>query len=489
MASDFDALKEWLGIPESQRPPNHYALLGLPLLEGDSERIADAYHQQYRLVRQYEVGTREEAASQVLEERSKAFRILSNLELKHVYDQALKSSLGVAVSNSKSRDGSFTTTNGSTGPAEQVFETSCPNARCHVTLRLRRSMAGARARCNKCGARLEIGDDLTVILLSETPTLSEAHTETRVETPDQWDSLDVEQLSEASDRLREQLTDIVVQGDAKELVGVHTVREFKRKHAELAAMIGELEYRGVEIQRQHKEFAGIIDELTRREDELTQQHRELQSLHEPLGEASYQGLLNGHLRDQPLFLERKACGDRTQRLRDEYDHLSQASTLLEKAKAKAQQAVIWGKLRIEQSHERSANAKIGRELIETGSIDLVKCHETEEIVSKLRRQLTQTKEIKESVDEANSRLEAKKSELQTSLGLAEVRSPHQLAKELARCNKEITTKQSQLSSLTASLPDLLLEVADNLPRSEDSDLYASLKEFGGITQALRAKEG
>ena len=43
--SKFDAYHKWLGIPPSERPVNHYRLLGLALFEDDVDLIApDADH-------------------------------------------------------------------------------------------------------------------------------------------------------------------------------------------------------------------------------------------------------------------------------------------------------------------------------------------------------------------------------------------------------------------------------------------------------------
>ena len=35
----FDPYHQWLGIPAAEQPPNHYRLLGVPLLESDLDVI------------------------------------------------------------------------------------------------------------------------------------------------------------------------------------------------------------------------------------------------------------------------------------------------------------------------------------------------------------------------------------------------------------------------------------------------------------------
>ena len=38
----FDPYHQWLGIPAAEQPPNHYRLLGVPLLESDLDVIEAA---------------------------------------------------------------------------------------------------------------------------------------------------------------------------------------------------------------------------------------------------------------------------------------------------------------------------------------------------------------------------------------------------------------------------------------------------------------
>ncbi len=39
----IDVYKEWLGIPEGQRPPDHYQLLRLVQFEDDTEKVRKNY--------------------------------------------------------------------------------------------------------------------------------------------------------------------------------------------------------------------------------------------------------------------------------------------------------------------------------------------------------------------------------------------------------------------------------------------------------------
>ncbi len=86
----FDPYRAWLAIPDGERPPDHYVLLGLPVFEADQGRIKKAFFQRQELVHRYEVGSYEDDAQRLLRELSAAFRCLSCREDKQQYDQRLQ---------------------------------------------------------------------------------------------------------------------------------------------------------------------------------------------------------------------------------------------------------------------------------------------------------------------------------------------------------------------------------------------------------------
>ena len=51
----FDPYHKWLGIPEDQRPPTYYQLLGVAANEGDAEVIQEGLSAKRR-VRTYQTG-------------------------------------------------------------------------------------------------------------------------------------------------------------------------------------------------------------------------------------------------------------------------------------------------------------------------------------------------------------------------------------------------------------------------------------------------
>lgn len=89
MAEAFDPYHRWLGIRDSQRPPNHYRLLGLDLYESDPEIIASAADRQMSHVRTFSTGPHSELSQHLLNEIARAKMCLLDPQLRANYDAQL----------------------------------------------------------------------------------------------------------------------------------------------------------------------------------------------------------------------------------------------------------------------------------------------------------------------------------------------------------------------------------------------------------------
>lgn len=85
----IDVYKEWLGIPEASRPPDHYALLRLVQFEDDTEKIRGNYKKLNAHVRKYATGTYSTESQVLLNELAKAMLCLTDPERKREYDESL----------------------------------------------------------------------------------------------------------------------------------------------------------------------------------------------------------------------------------------------------------------------------------------------------------------------------------------------------------------------------------------------------------------
>ncbi|WP_417392309.1 hypothetical protein [Gimesia sp.] len=85
----IDVYKDWLGIPEGERPPHHYDLLRLVKFEDDEEKIRAHYKKLNAHVRKYASGKYSTESQELLNELAKAMLCLTDPERKHEYDESL----------------------------------------------------------------------------------------------------------------------------------------------------------------------------------------------------------------------------------------------------------------------------------------------------------------------------------------------------------------------------------------------------------------
>ncbi len=85
----LDVYKEWLGIPEGPRPPDHYALLRLVQFEDGPEKVRKNYKKLNAHVRKYATGQYSDQSQTLLNELAKAMLCLTDTEAKKDYDRSL----------------------------------------------------------------------------------------------------------------------------------------------------------------------------------------------------------------------------------------------------------------------------------------------------------------------------------------------------------------------------------------------------------------
>lgn len=86
---ELDVYKEWLGIPETERPPTLYALLRLVQFEDSEEKIRAHYKKLNEHVRKYASGQYSVRSQELLNELAKAMLCLTDPERKREYDESL----------------------------------------------------------------------------------------------------------------------------------------------------------------------------------------------------------------------------------------------------------------------------------------------------------------------------------------------------------------------------------------------------------------
>jgi hypothetical protein len=88
-ATKLDVYKEWLGIPEGPRPPDHYALLRLVQFEDDVAKVQKNYKKLNAHVRKYATGQYSQQSQDLLNELARAMLCLTDAESKRDYDRGM----------------------------------------------------------------------------------------------------------------------------------------------------------------------------------------------------------------------------------------------------------------------------------------------------------------------------------------------------------------------------------------------------------------
>ena len=88
--SEFDPYYEWLGIPLSDQPSNHYRLLSIPVYESNTDVIKSAAERQTMFLRSFQSGEQGDAAAKLLNEVAAARVCLLNVQDRKAYDTHLR---------------------------------------------------------------------------------------------------------------------------------------------------------------------------------------------------------------------------------------------------------------------------------------------------------------------------------------------------------------------------------------------------------------
>lgn len=86
---EIDVYKEWLGIPEGDRPPDYYTLLRCVKFEDDTTKIESNYKKLNGVVRKYATGQYLKPSQDLLNELARAMLCLTDPGAKREYDQSL----------------------------------------------------------------------------------------------------------------------------------------------------------------------------------------------------------------------------------------------------------------------------------------------------------------------------------------------------------------------------------------------------------------
>lgn len=88
---EFNPYRDWLGIPISELPADHYQLLGVERYEADPDRLQAAADQRMKTLRNFRVGRFADVSETLLNEIARAKICLLDPARRVEYEQELKS--------------------------------------------------------------------------------------------------------------------------------------------------------------------------------------------------------------------------------------------------------------------------------------------------------------------------------------------------------------------------------------------------------------
>jgi len=274
--------------------------------------------------------------------------------------------------------------------------------------------------------------------------------------------------------ITQQIVATVLEDDS--LVGVPVVTEFRTAHSALQDRIAQSQDRTKRLLDAKTECTQHEGKVKEKLDQQKAAESRLNYLHRPLGEAIVNGMLSGSLEQQAAFSDRMAAHQRICDLKQESDDLdAKAVGLLGKAKAKAQQLVILGKLKLEEGKIPKLDEAIGKQIIESIGEDTVQCSETDSVLERLKTVRAEIQHCAGEVEEAEKALAAKIRERAESLGLESTESSTAFDAEMGACSQEADECEREIAQLVSKLADSLLE-ATEIPAST---------QLNGLVEELR----
>jgi len=204
------------------------------------------------------------------------------------------------------------------------------------------------------------------------------------------------------------------------LPNVEPIATFRKEHSQLQEQLRQLQHRLQELGKAKAEYELLDNACQQQGKELAAAEKALVQLARPLGKAAFEGLLAGLVQDQPTFKDRFAVHQRIGELQAEHDRFAPPSDagMIQKTKAKAQQLVAAGKIKLEEMKIGKLEEQIGRELIASNQEESVRCDHTAEILTAFAKHRGVIAHHRQVCETAREALDTKCQELAQTLQMA-----------------------------------------------------------------------
>ena len=286
--------------------------------------------------------------------------------------------------------------------------------------------------------------------------------------------------------LRQSIVQHVLNRQA-DLPDIEPIAAFRREYTDQQDRLTQLKGRIADLSKAKAEYELLDNTCHQQGKDLAAAEADLKQFARPLGKAAFEAVILGQLQDQPIFKERSALQVKLGELQAERDRLTPPDDagMIQKTKAKAQQLVVVGKIKLEEMKIGHLEEQIGAQLIASNQEDSVRCERTAETLTGLAKHRDVIVQRKHKCDEARQALDEKKQQLAKTLQLANIEGSKSFNAERQSCEAQIAQIENQRHIQISQLPDRLLacEVQGTL-----GDLLRELRETQAQLQAAPQAE-
>jgi hypothetical protein len=252
--------------------------------------------------------------------------------------------------------------------------------------------------------------------------------------------------------IRQDITDYVLK-HADEMPDVPGVKKFVDEHGRLTQNIAEAEERLQRLATAKDEYEPLEQRVTSCSRSLKNAEVELAKLHLPLGTAAFQAFLADDLEDHPFFADRLATHKRVQHLQQERDGLAPSADagMAQKAKAKAQQLAVTGKIKIEEMKFGGQETEIGRKVVEEKLDESVRCNSTADILDHITKSRNRVSSNTSELQQADAARDTAKKRLCETVPLNHIEHSKSFNPEMKSCKTTVRQSKVSLSVVADSL--------------------------------------
>jgi hypothetical protein len=295
---------------------------------------------------------------------------------------------------------------------------------------------------------------------------------------------EVKALREQKNQLSTSIRQTVLDPKAK-LPEEGSAQQLRSEHVQLTEQAETAKQQTERLTEAKLQVEPLAQECQGLEKELAAARESLSEFYQPLGAAAFAAQLAGQVKDVSVLANRLALHEKVTQLRQESEALTPSADtkLLGKAKAKAQQLAIAGKIKIEETKISKLDKQIGQQLLGEQQEETVRCEGTSAIVDQISERRAKISEKEGKVAESTAAFASSRDELTKKLALSPFETVADLNTQIKESNQLAGQAQKQLALLERELPDRLL--ADEELRSSDSELGRQVQELAEIQAQLK----